>query len=353
MKRMSAFLFFLLSLILWNVREGYGNTDYSFKHYNTNNGLSQNTVRSIFQDNLGFMWFGTKDGLNRFDGSNFKRFNFPSDGVLSDNVFHRILQDNNDNIWVSTEEGVYIYDIYKEQFLRFNKYTNDNDSVNGVVSEMVVDAGGGIWMSVESKGVFYYDKDVDLLTLYSFPIVEDGLKMVSLCPDNDQGVWVFPYSSPFLYINKRTGEITQFNLVDDEELLLRAGEIQDVFSDQDNLLFLGTSQKGLIAVNTINKTHKILLDVDAYGEPIFVRAIERVDQNTLWIGTESGVYIYNMLTEEVINLRHNPMMPGSLSDNAIYSVYKDRDGGIWVGSYFGGVNYYSNSRMLRHYANAA
>jgi streptogramin lyase len=114
------------------------NAGYSFKHYNTDNGLSQNTVRTIMQDNMGFMWFGTKDGLNRFDGTTFKLFKFSPDGELSDNVFHRIIQDKNNNIWVSTENGVYIYDVVKEVFHVFDKKTADNLTVNGVVTDMVI-----------------------------------------------------------------------------------------------------------------------------------------------------------------------------------------------------------------------
>jgi len=172
------------------------------------------------------------------------------------------------------------------------------------------------------------------------------MKMVSLCADNNKGVWVFPYSSPFLHINKETKKITRFNLEDDESLMYHVGEVSDVFLDQYNILLVATSQKGLIAVNTINKTHHILLDKDARGEPIFVRCIERIDPNTLWIGTESGVYIYHSDTEEVINLRHDDSMPNSLSDNAIYSIFKDREGCIWVGSYFGGVDYYPISTTV-------
>lgn len=341
MKKPNLFFVLLLGLVFPNGGGLYGSTNYSFKHYNINNGLSQNTVHAIFQDKQGFMWFGTKDGLNRFDGTTFNVFKFSPNGKLTDNVFHRILQDRNNNIWTATDEGVYIYDMHQEEFHRFNHVTSENDSVMGVVTEMVADHDGDIWMSVESKGIYHYSLTDETLNFYAIPLVKDGMKMVSLCADNNKGVWVFPYSSPFLHINKETKKITRFNLEDDESLMYHVGEVSDVFLDQYNLLLVATSQKGLIAVNTINKTHHILLDKDARGEPIFVRCIERIDPNTLWIGTESGVYIYHSETEEVINLRHDDSMPNSLSDNAIYSIYKDREGGIWVGSYFGGVDYYS------------
>ena len=336
-------LFVLLQgMLLLACERLYGSPDYSFTHYNSNNGLSQNTVRSIFQDNRGFMWFGTKDGLNRFDGTSFKVFKFSPESDLRDNVFHRILQDENENIWVATEEGVYIYDMLREKFSRFNKTTVENDSVEGVVTEMIADQDGDIWMSVEGKGIYHYSFSHDLLTFYAIPVVEDGIKIVSLCADMNRGVWVFPYSSLFLHIDKKTGEVVPFNLVDDEELLYHVGEVHNVVSDRYNNLLVATSQKGVISINTVNKTHSVLLSEDANGEPIFVRCIKRVDQNTLWIGTETGVYIYNTETGEVVNLRNNPSIPYSISDNAIYSIYKDRDDGIWVGTYFGGVNYYAN-----------
>ena len=342
MVRLKCFLL-LISVLLITVgnKPAMASSEFSFKHYNIDNGLSQNTVFSIFQDNLGFMWFGTKDGLNRFDGSNFKLFKFSTDSDLSDNVFHVILQDKNDNIWVSTDEGVYIYNIYKEVFYRFNKLTEDNLSIKGLVSAMVADKDGDIWLSVEGKGIFHYSVNDETLIFHSTPIVEEGMKKVSLCSD-DNGVWAFPYSSPAFYIEKQSGKITEFNLIDDEEFLYHTGEVQDVFSDQKNILLIATSEKGLVSINTINKTHKILLDRDYSGEQIFVRDIEKVAPNTLLIGTETGIYIYNRLTEEVINIRHNPLQPNSLSDNAIYSIYKDRDGGVWIGSYFGGVDYYSH-----------
>ena len=338
--RLRHFFFGLLVFLITSV--GSKATTYRFKHYNINNGLSQNTVRSIFQDNLGFMWFGTKDGLNRFDGTSFKIFKFSPNSDLRDNVFLRILQDKYNNLWVSTEDGVYVYDIYKEKFRRFNHVTQDNKKVEGVVSDMIADNDGDIWMAVEEKGVFHYDISNDELIFYSIPIVKDGMKMMSLCQDNNNRIWVCPYSRPFLFIDKITKKISEFNLKDDDRFLYAIGEVSDVLADQYNQLLVATSQKGLISVNIINQTYRVLLDKDPNGDPLFVRCLERIDNNTLWVGTESGVYIYDTDTEEAINLRSNTLVPYSLSDNAIYSIYKDNDGGIWVGSYFGGVDYYSD-----------
>jgi len=114
------------------------------------------------------MWFGTKDGLNRFDGTTFKVFKFSPNGKLTDNVFHRILQDRNNNIWTATDEGVYIYDVLKEEFHRFNRVTRENDSVVGVVTEMVADHDGDIWMSVESKGIYHYSLTDETLDFMQF-----------------------------------------------------------------------------------------------------------------------------------------------------------------------------------------
>src|SRR5690606_40186277 len=73
-----------------------------------------------------------------------------------------------------------------------------------------------LFRSLESKGIFHYIMEKDELAFYAIPLVKDGMKMITLCPDNSNGVWVFPYSSPFMHINKKTKEITHFNLRSEE-----------------------------------------------------------------------------------------------------------------------------------------
>ncbi len=340
MKRHFTFLIILMGTL--NTINFYGNTNYKFKHFNINNGLSQNTVYDILQDKQGFMWFGTKDGLNRFDGTSFKVFKFSPEGILTDNVFRRIIQDKNEKLWVATDDGVYIFNPYMEEFTRFNYITDEGHSVGGFISDMVVDNDGDIWIAVNGKGIFHYNFAEDNLDFYSLHMEDKEMKMITLCVDNDNCIWVFPYSAPFLVIDKKTKKIKDFQLVDNNTLMLYAGEITDVLADQYNRLIITTSQKGVIRVNTVNRTHQILLDKDVNGEQIFARSVEIADKQTLWIGTESGIYIYNTVTEDIINLRHNSSSIYAISDNAIYDIYKDKDGGVWIGSYFGGVDYYFN-----------
>lgn len=331
----------LLSSYIRSYTPAYGNNNYSFKHYNINNGLSQNTVHCILQDKTGFMWFGTKDGLNRFDGTSFKVFKFSPEGALKNNVFHHMLEDKNGNIWVATEGGIYIYNPRSEKFERFNAQTRNNESLEGWISDFVQDQEGDIWVSIEEKGVFQYNIEREQLTFYPISTLPRGMKMISLGIGVNNDIWVFPYGLSPIRIDKRTGQTQELLLNDEPNLFHDLGEIRNVIADKNNQLILPTSHKGLVSINLSNKTHKALLSSDSEGQPIFARTVKRIDNQTLWIGTESGIYIYNALEGTVVNLRHDSSISTSLSDNAIYSIYQDRDGGIWVGSYFGGIDYYS------------
>jgi ligand-binding sensor domain-containing protein/signal transduction histidine kinase/DNA-binding response OmpR family regulator len=336
------FYMLLFIVFILNITELFCLPNYSFKHYNINNGLSQNTVHAIFQDNLGFMWFGTKDGLNRFDGTSFKIYKFSPGENLRDNVFHRIIQDKHDNLWVGTDDGIYIYDPREEGFDRFELTTSDNNSIDGVVTDILEDNEGDIWISVEEKGVFHYDLIAGTLANYRIPQSPDGMMMVSLCLGKEGDIWAFPYNLPFVRIDKKMGKVSEFQLIDDPDLFYNTGEVWKVVADEYNQLLIASSTKGLISVNTVSRTHRILLSEDAGGKPIFARCLARIDSRTIWVGSESGLYIYNTETKKAENLRHNRSVPYSLSDNAIYSIYKDREGGIWIGSFFGGIDYYSN-----------
>lgn len=327
-------------------QETNSHSQYYFEHFNIDNGLSQNTVHCILQDRQGFMWFGTKDGLNRFDGKSFKIFKFSENKDLKDNVFRNIIQDFDDNIWVGTDDGLYIYNPYTESLSRFNVKSDKNNPISGVISDLIIDNDGDIWISVEEKGVYCFRVKERKLTYYQIKTTPGNLKGIALLAGKGDIIWVAPYSLPLLKINKKLQRLEQFNISGNNSIFYETGEIGAMrFGLNDNIL-IGTSQRGLLSVNTRDNTIKVLLEKDEFGVNIFVRDLIWIDKHTLWVGTESGIYILNIITHEFTNLRHQNNIQHSISDNAIYSIHKDREGGLWVGTYFGGIDYYSDQYKL-------
>jgi len=132
-----------------------------------------------------------------------------------------------------------------------------------------------------------------------------------------------PYDLPVLRINKKTGNVSEFKLKDDPNLFNETGEIWKVQTDEYNQLLIASSTKGFFSVNTVNKTHRPLVEKDSYGQPIFVRCLRESIRTLFGLAVESGLYIYDIPSGKVQNLRHDNAMGTSLSDNAVYSIFKD------------------------------
>ena len=339
------FFFCFIATTCMYSQEVSSRSQYYFEHFNIDNGLSQNTVHCILQDRQGFMWFGTKNGLNRFDGKSFKVFNFSQNKNLKDNVFRNIIQDKDDNIWAGTDDGLYIYNPHNEIFTQFNLRKDGTSPISGVISDLTIDKDGDIWFSVEEKGVYCYYPGLNKLNYYPVNTTPGNLKGISLMVGKGDIIWVAPYSLPLLKINKRTLKIEQLK-TSDNTIFHETGEVGVIQEGQHDELLIGTSQKGLLSLNTRTNIVLSVLEKDDKGVNIFVRDIIWVDNNTLWIGTESGVYIYNTISQKFTNLQHHNSIQHSLSDNAVYSLYKDREGGMWVGTYFGGIDYSSDQYNL-------
>lgn len=122
--------------------------NFKFKNYQVNNGLSENTVQTILQDNRGFMWFGTKDGLNRFDGNEFKIFKHEPGNPQSigNNFVRTLFQDEDNKIWVGTDQQLYILDPVTEAFQKFNYQTKEGVSVTSAVTSIKAENQDKIWI---------------------------------------------------------------------------------------------------------------------------------------------------------------------------------------------------------------
>lgn len=140
-----------------------------FEHLKVEDGLTQNTVTAILQDRKGFMWFGTKDGLNRYDGYQFRTFrNDPADSTsLGNNCIHSLYEDKRGDLWVGTDTGLYLYDIPtgKLQNTRLD-YSNGYSLSSNAVYSLYKDREGGIWVGTYFGGINYLSPDHDYFKKY-------------------------------------------------------------------------------------------------------------------------------------------------------------------------------------------
>jgi ligand-binding sensor domain-containing protein/signal transduction histidine kinase len=307
-----------------------------FRHYQVEDGLSNNTVISIMQDKDGFMWFGTKEGLNRFDGYKIKVFNLDEDyeRSLTKDLIYSLTTDQQGTMWVGAQKGLYRYEAEKERFVRVVDTLRD-------VFNLQADREGLLWF-IANHTVCYYD--LKARTVKRFP-KEQYFKAYSLCLDDQGEIWAGTSEGNLQCYDRATRTFHGYNLFSHSpavgscfmEVVLPAGP---------QTLFVGTSCQGAKQFDIATKTYKDVLTYNADKTTIYVRSMMRYSDTEYWFGTESGIFIMDTRSGRMTNLRKKFLDPYSLSDNAVYSLCKDREGNVWAGTFFGGVNYYAKQHQF-------
>lgn len=316
---------------------------YYLNSLNIRDGLSQNTVYDILQDRTGFLWFGTKDGLNRYDGTSFRIFKYDRTDKYSigNNYILALYEDIEGNIWVGTDVGLYIYYPEKDIFEPFKQPSTANTTIDYAAAMITGDKNGDIWITAERQGLFHYNlhtKELKHHSLKEFPYLTSNVHCVAF--DNSGTTWI--YGNGLFYSKDGLQTIHPF-VSSDGKKVFEGDPIARVLLGAYNCLYLASVGGGIKEVNLGSGKVRDLLLADERGERVWCRELMFFSDDELWIGSESGIYIYNLRTDKYVHLRSSMYDPYSLSDNAIYSLCKDREGGVWIGSYFGGVNYYPHT----------
>lgn len=301
---------------------------YYFSHYQVENGLSNNAVMCSMQDHHGFMWFGTRDGLNRFDGRSFKVFkHHPADtNSIGSNAITCLSQDKENAIWAGTEKGIYKYDEAKESFTQL-KVAGDASIRN---------------LKVRGDEIWY----ISLYTLYRYNVKTGDRKtfiidqeVTAYCFLKDETLWITTSAGIVAKYDPGTDSFTQHNLFDQSPNSVSKW-IESIFDTGTGILLIGTSNAGLKTFNTETFVYKNILTFNQDQTEIIVREILAISDDEYWIASQSGIYILNLKTGVYKNLTREQNDPYSLSDNIVHTLCKDKEGGIWAGTYFGGINYY-------------
>jgi signal transduction histidine kinase/ligand-binding sensor domain-containing protein len=326
------------SLLLLGVVIACPGQSYYFKHYQVDDGLSHNSVTSLLQDSKGLMWIGTRSGLNRFDGYTFKTIKNNQDplGYLGNNQITAIVEDHKSMLWIGTGKGIFKYDPLKERLTRLAV------SPQQYIRGLIIDSENNVWFLA---GDSLYKLDVRRNTI-------ENLKLLgtSLAIDKKNQVWVGSGEGEVKIISIENKTLKTVKIIDDHvPQPLRS--ISKIFPLKNGLILIGCFKQGLKTYNPeTGKISSLALSDQRYAE-IYVRDITAASDQEYWVATESGVYIYNFRTHTSRNIRKSAGDPYSIADNAVYTVCKDNQGGMWVGTFFGGLNYYSldNARFEKYY----
>ncbi|WP_236537053.1 ligand-binding sensor domain-containing protein [Sphingobacterium composti Ten et al. 2007 non Yoo et al. 2007] len=332
MYKIGLWLLILFSLIL--PKQQYAQP-YYFNHYQITDGLSNNTVICSMQDSYGFLWFGTKDGLDRFDGNNFKHFDIRNQvlNTVANNIIS-LIEDNQKQIWIGTDQGIYIYNPLYETFSLL-----DEEFAYADIPVIKKDSKNNMWF-IANQSLYFYDYTKKRTTKINAD--QNNISAI-LCTDDDK-----------LYYGTFTGKICQLEQFRSKTIINLERTygpkdwfaIQKIIENERGNLIFGTSKAGVGSISKDETSVKWLLGLDHLKQFLYVRDILQINDQEYWFATESGLFIYNIESKQYINIKKAENNPWGISDNAIYNILKDKDGGIWLGTYFGGINYYHKNNSL-------
>lgn len=276
------------------------------------------------------MWFGTKDGLNRFDGYRFKTFNIANadKSSLSRDLISALANDSKGVLWVGSQKGLYQYDAQNERLVPFIDSLKD-------INDIYFDSKGQLWF-ISAQTICRYNFEKKELTRF---LTQHYFSASSLCESENGTMWFSSIDGYLHRFNATNATFTKYNVFAHSSGVSSTW-IEKIVSDKNGSIFIGTPSYGIKQFNIATLDYEDVLTYNTDKTVLYVRDILEVNKQELWFATEAGIYILNRESGKFLNLRKKFLDPYSLSDNAVYTLYKDQEGGIWAGTYFGGLNYY-------------
>ena len=274
------------------------------------------------------MWFGTRDGLNRFDGYSFKTYRKDPTNAKSPGNDHVncLLQDENELIWVGTHKGLYKYNPVDESF--------ENIKVTAEKSVRTIheDKYGILWMVLND-------------TLTSFNPFNKTIQQfgqflsTSICSDQQGTLWVSTKDGLLKKFNRTDQSFTSFDVFS-KSPRPNSRFIEKVYDTKQGTLLIGTLAGGIKLFDIKTGGYRDIVIYNRDKTAMYAKNFMQYSENEYWTGTEIGIVMYDLTSGKFSSLSMQYNNVYSLSDNAIHTLFKDREGGVWVGTRFGGISYY-------------
>ncbi|PWJ56911.1 signal transduction histidine kinase [Dyadobacter jejuensis] len=312
-----------------------------FRRYTSEEGLPDNRIRSIFQDSKGYLWLCTMNGLARYDGYTFKKFDAnENERSIAGNWTHAICEDASQNLWMGTGDGLNFYDVKTDQFTRFVHDPNDKNSLfSNRITSLVADKQGKIWIGTEDG-------------LANFQPATGQFKTLTQAPFNTNICTIIESYDDYIWIATRNG-LVHYNVKTDTYKYYPSTIAPNIHGDtfwslyeDDRNLYIGTTSRGLVRLPYQKQTQDYgnfeylnkFSNTKDHLENDEIFDICKSSTGDFWLATARGLAKIENLKSPNSKLsfqRNNPINNKSLSDNTVYQVFIDKNKILWCGTELG------------------
>ncbi|MCK4662639.1 MAG: SpoIIE family protein phosphatase [Bacteroidales bacterium] len=343
----------LILLFLYNISIYPQKANIKFDHIYTKQGLSHNTVHCILQDSYGFIWIGTEDGLNRYDGYEFKLFRHDNLDTLSisDNFIYSIIEDKDKQLWIGTNiGGLDKFDKKNEIFIHHkhdpeNKFSISNNRINSILE----DKDGTIWIAT-NNGLNSFNKSKNQFSRYLNNATDDNSindnQILTIYEDRKGILWIGTNRGGLNRFDKKIKSFNHYIHDPENPNSISSNTVISIAEDNKGYLWIGTN-------HGLNKLCQIKHEFTHYQpdtknpNSLSNRSVSCIFPNQsgeIWLGTANGLNIFNPESENFTHFYHHASHQESLSNNVINSIIKDNSGIIWIGVAEGGINKYNTKQ---------
>jgi signal transduction histidine kinase/ligand-binding sensor domain-containing protein len=334
------FLFLMVFATAQATNRAYPAGPLRFQHLNSDMGLSSNNVNAIIQDHKGFMWFGTENGINRFDGFYIRSyFQDPNDSAsLSGNGIFSFHIDKNKRLWVGTNSGLSYYDEKRQQFKRVDRVTFDGTYDLLYYCQSLDETSDG-WVIACSPDmlVAYNINTFERQILFTFDLLGNRLpneQLFGMQVDKNDDIWIISQHRVFSLTRAKPSELKIFSH--------QMGHVRRLKETNSDTYWV-CSESGLFTLNIKTGVSKRFIPQNAPDPSVFYDGfwnIEIDQDQKVWLASlGSGVFMYNPADGSIQHYKFEANNPESLSNNNVRSIYTDKAGIVWIGTQHAGINY--------------
>lgn len=328
--------------------------DILFRHLTLDNGLSNSNINYVAQDRNGFIWIGTENGLNRFDGYTFKTYysgDSKSNSLYSDEVFSLCL-DRDGTLWIATFQGLFRYNEDSDDFTHISFIEKTKNRYDKPILDILEDKNGILWLATSGDGLIAYDRKKDDYTIY----MKKGKGSISsnylltLYLDNEGFLWIGTELSGFDRMDTVNGTFMNFNLRQLYPERTGINSVLTIAEPETGRLLIGTRAEGIYQLDRAGLKLSELILYNGLGplvKPKEINGILKDSKGRTWISSiGNGLYYYDDSPDNCRIIQNFNVNDYGLLNRNTRTIFEDKDGNLWIVSYQGGLNFLPNRRSI-------